>query len=105
MLKRLYNQEFLEANHTERKLGPSISREDQKFMKILQEGTKLTNSHNQVPLPFKDPYVNLPNIRYQARQWFSYLEKKFIKNGQFKEGYIRFLKDIIPKGYATKSIA
>ena len=80
-----------------------MSREDQKFMKILQEGTKLRNSHYQVPLPFKEPCVNLPNNRYQARQRFSYLEKKFSKNDQFKEYYIRFMKDIITNGYARKS--
>ena len=80
-----------------------MSREDQKFMKILQEGTTLRNGHYQVPLPFKEPYVNLPNNRYQAMQRFSYLEKKFSKNDQFKEDYIRFMKDIIAKGYARKS--
>ena len=72
-----------------------MSREDQKFMKILQEGTTLRNGHYQVPLPFKEPYVNLPNNRYQAMQRFSYLEKKFSKSDQLKEDYIRFMKDII----------
>ena len=104
MLTRLYNLEFIENGPTEGKLETSMSREDQKFMKILQEGTKLRNGHYQVPLPFKDPYVNLPNNRYQARQRFSYLEKKFSKNDQFKEDYIRFMKDIIAKGYARKSM-
>ena len=61
MLTRLYNQEFIENGPTEGKLETSMSKEDKKFMKILQEGTKLRNGHYQVPLPFKDPYVNLPN--------------------------------------------
>ena len=103
MLTRLYNLEFTENGPTEGKLETSMSREDQKFMKILQEGTTLRNGHYQVPLPFKEPYVNLPNNRYQAMQRFSYLEKKFSKNDQFKEDYIRFMKDIIAKGYARKS--
>ena len=47
-----------------------------KIMNILEEGTKLRNIHYQVPFPFKDPCVNLPNDRYQARQRLSYLEKK-----------------------------
>ena len=76
MLTRLYNLEFTENGPTEGKLETSMSREDQKFMKILQEGTTLRNGHYQVPLPFKEPYVNLPNSRYQAMQRFSYLEKK-----------------------------
>ena len=82
-----------------------MSREDKKFMKILQEDTKQRNGHYQVPLPFKDPCVNPPKNRYQASQRFSYLEKKFSKNDQFKEDYIRFMKDIFAKGYARKSTA
>ena len=80
-----------------------MSREDKKFMKILQKGAKLRNGHYDVPLPFKDPFVNLSHNRYRATQRFSYLEKKFGKNDQFKEDYIRFMKDIIAKSYARKS--
>ena len=104
MLTRLYNLEFIEAGPTERKLEASLSREDKKFMKILKDGTQLRNGHYQVPLPFRDPCVNLPNNRYQARQRFSCLDKKLSKKNQFKEDYIRFMKDIIAKGYASKSI-
>ena len=50
MLTRLYNLEFKENGPTDRKVETSMSREDQKFMKILQEGTKLRNGHYQVPL-------------------------------------------------------
>ena len=48
MLTRLCNLEFLETGPTERKLETSMSRENQKIMKILQEGTKLRNGHYQV---------------------------------------------------------
>ena len=71
-----------------------MSQEGQKFINILEEGTKLRNDHYQVPLPFKDPCVNLPNNRYQARHILSDLERKFSKNDQFKEDCIRFMKDI-----------
>ena len=87
----------------DRKSDTSMSREDHKFMEILQEGAKLRNGDYQVPLPFKEPCIDLPNNRHQARQRFSYLEKIFSKNDQFREDYIRFMKDIIAKGYARKS--
>ena len=96
MLTRLYNLEFIENGPTERKLETSISRED-KFIKILQEGAKLRNGYYQVPLPFKDPFVNLPNNRCQARQKFSYLKKKFSKNDQF----IFFYVDGLLKSFPT----
>ena len=41
MLTRLHNLEFIEAGPTERKLEASMSREDQEFMKILQDGRQL----------------------------------------------------------------
>ena len=104
MNTRLYNLEFIETGSTESKLRTSMSREDHKFIKILQGDTKLRNGHFQVSLPFKDPCVNLPKKRHQARQRFSYLEKKFSKNYQFREDYIRFMKDIIAKGYTRKSM-
>ena len=103
MLTRLYNAEFIENGPTERKLKASMSRENKKIMKILQEGKKLRNGHYQAPLPFKDPYVNFLNNRYQASQRFSNLEKQFSKNDQFKEDYIRFMRDVITKVYARKS--
>ena len=65
MLARLYNLEFMETGLADRKSETSMSREDHKFMKILQEGTKLRNGHYQVPLPFKDPCIDLPNNRHQ----------------------------------------
>ena len=104
MLTRPYNLEFIEASPTERKSEASMSRKDQKLMKILQEGTKLRSGHYQVSLPFKDLCVNLPNNRYQAKQRFSYLEKRLSKNDQFKEECISFVKDIASKGYARKSM-
>ena len=79
MLTMVYNLEFIGAGPSERKLETSMSREDHKFMKILQEDTKLKNRHYQVPLSFKDPCVNLRNNRHQARQRFSYMEKNSAK--------------------------
>ena len=68
ILTRLFYPEFIEAGPIVRKLESSMSRGDKKFMKILQEGAKLRNGHYQVPLSFKDPYVDLPNNKYETRQ-------------------------------------
>ena len=53
ILTRPYNLEFIEAGPTERKSEASMSRKDQKLMKILQEGTKLRNGHYQFPYHLK----------------------------------------------------
>ena len=57
MLTRLYNLEFMKTGPTDGKLETSMSREDHKFIKVLQEGTKLRNGHYQVPFPFKSTRI------------------------------------------------
>ena len=40
--------------------------EDVKFMKILEDGAKMVNKHYQIPLPFRNPNIQLSNNGYQA---------------------------------------
>ena len=94
MLTRLYNLEFMETGLTDRKSETSMSREDHKFMKILQEGTKLRNGHFQVSLPFKDPCVNLSKKKTPGKAKVFIFGKKIqqklpIQRGlhQIYEGY------------------
>ena len=54
-------------------------------------------------MPFKHEDVRLPCNEYQAAQRLSYLKRKFDKNEEFKADYIRFMEEIIAKGYARKS--
>ena len=72
-------------------------------MKILDEGTKLKDGQYQIPLPFRQEDVRLLCNKYQAAQRLSYLKRKFDKNEKFKADYIRFMEEIIAKGYARKS--
>ena len=72
-------------------------------MKILDEGTKLKDGQYQIPLPFRQEDVRLLCNKYQAAQRLSYLKRKFDKNEKFKADYIRFMDEIIAKGYARKS--
>ena len=49
MLARLYNQEFTESGSPEGKSENGMSVEDVKFMKILEDGAKMANTHYQIP--------------------------------------------------------
>ena len=77
--------------------------QDMRFMKILDEGTKLKDEHYQIPLPCKQEDVRLPCNKYQAAQRLLYLKRKFDKNEKFKADYIRFMEEIIAKGCTRKS--
>ena len=74
-----------------------------RFMKILNKGTKFKDGHYEIPLSFRQEYVKLPCNKYEAAQRLSNLKKKFDKNEKFKADYIRFMEEIIAKGYARKS--
>ena len=79
----------------------SISREDEKFLVKIERETILVNGHYQLPLPFREDNVKMPNNREQAEQRSRWIKKKFA-NKQFKEDYVTFMNDIISKGYARK---
>ena len=65
MLAGMYNQEFTESGSPNGKSESGMS-EDVKFMKILEDGAKMINKHYQIPLPFRNANIQLPNNIYQA---------------------------------------
>ena len=52
MLKKIYNHDFTESRHMEKKEMVGASQEDKKFFQILEEGAKLANGHFEIPLYF-----------------------------------------------------
>ena len=103
MLTRMYNQEFTERGSPEGKSENGMSVEDVKFMKILEDEAKMVNKHYQIQLPFRNANIQLPNNRYQVWQRLLYLQKRFNRNKQFEEDYVRFIEEIISKRYTRKS--
>ena len=102
ILDKMCNEEFADVSFTGSKKKEMLQH-DMKFMEILGEGTKLKDGHYQIPLPFKQADARLPCNKYQAAQRLSYLKRKFDKNEKFKADYIRFMEEIIAKGYTRKS--
>ena len=105
MLQQMYNHEYTEHQHLVNKDLVDISQEDLKFIEILKNGTELLGGHYQVPLPFRKDEVNLPNNRSQAEKRFACLEKRLLRNPQFKQDYVKFMDELIKKGYARESTA
>ena len=69
MFERMFHNGFSEVKQLQFKIIGNIeeiSREDKKFLKIFKRGTKTNSNHCEVPLPFKDIDVKLPNNRNQA---------------------------------------
>ena len=79
------------------------SEEDKRFLQILEEGANLLNGHYEFPLSFTGVDVQLPSNKLQAEKKLVSLKKKMARNNKFKDNYIKFMKELISKGYAKKS--
>ena len=105
ILQKMYNHEFTESQHKLNRENDGLSQEDPKFMHVLDNGTRRIDGHYEIPLPLRDDNVRFPNNRLQAEKRFTYLQTKMSRNHQFKNDYMKFMKELMSKGYATESTA
>ena len=82
--------------------GKAYSQEDLLFMKKVEQNTHLRNGHHEIPLPFKQESINLPNNRQQAIQRANWQKKKMLRNEKYYRDYVNFVNTLIVKGYAEK---
>ena len=62
MLEKMYNHEFTESQHKLNSENDGMSQEDLKFMEVLDNGTRLSDGHYEIPLPLRDDNVRFPKI-------------------------------------------
>ncbi len=97
LLVAQYNHDFDEKSSED---DFKMSREDQRFMEIMDQSISTENGHYCIDLPFRNNDVIMPNNRCLAEQRLKSLKRKFSRNQEFQEEYITFLTDVINKGYA-----
>ena len=94
---------MFELDFAERENGVALSREDRQFLRIVEEGIRHRDDmHYEIPLPFRESNVQLPNNRSQAVQRLHGLKKRFQGDTQYRAEYVSFMSEIIEKGYARK---
>ncbi len=98
LLQYQYNHDFSENNVDEKEL----SREDQRFLKLLDKSLKVQDGHYSLKLPFRNDDVVLPNNLCVAKRRCNGLKRKLERNPQLHEEYTRFLSDVLDKGYADR---
>ena len=79
-----------------------LSQEDRRFLKTVSNGIKLTSGHYQIPLPFRQSEVDLPNNRQQAVKRALWQRRKMLQNDQYRNDYVTFINELLDKGYAEK---
>ena len=89
----MYNIDFSETNTEER----GLSREDGRFLKILEDGVRLSGGHFEVPLPFRDDNPKLPNNRRQALYRLEGVKRRMQRDPKYRLDYTNFVNGIIEK--------
>ena len=80
----------------------SYSQEDRRFITKVSDGIKHTGGHYEIPLPFRQTEVQLPNNRQQAFRRALWQQKRILQNQQYRSDYVAFITDMTDKGYAEK---
>ena len=94
---------MFELDFSERENGMAMSQEDREFLRKAKEGIHhREDSHYELPLPFREQDVQLPNNRPQAAQRLIGLKKRLESNDKYRADYVDFMTGIIDKGYARK---
>lgn len=85
-LEELWQQQFKtdfpECGYDEQ---PGQSREDQRFMKLVQDSARLVDGHYQVALPLRKSCVNMPNNKKVAEQRALNLKRRFKRDSSLRQ--------------------
>ena len=65
---------------------------------MMENGAKFVNGYYQLPCPLRNTAFIMPNNRTMIDKRPKYLEKQFIKNKTFFEGYQNCMNEILCKG-------
>ena len=94
----LYNQDFEDHGSA---VDVSMSREDQLWLKKVENGVRSTNERYEIPIPLRDEKV-FPNNRQQAEQRAQGLKKRMQRDEKYLRDYSKFVSELIEKDYAEK---
>lgn len=80
-----------------------MSQEEFKFLSKLRENiTQKDNGHYELPLPFKEARLKLPDNKTCAVHHLNCLERRLKKDQRYYKDYVNFMDDIISCGDAEK---
>ena len=98
-VNRMFELDFTETKAGER----SLSYEDRRFLSKVNEGIhQRCNGHYEMPLPFKQESIMLPNKKEVALKRLNKLKGRLKSDSKYKADYLAFMSDIISDGHAEK---
>ena len=106
MSEQMYHNDFNKKRAQIGKIDGNIeqlSKNDKRFLEILDAGTKKNGNHYEVPLPFKQKGIKIPNNRSQALKRMHQLKRRFKKDSSFFKDYQCFMDDLVTNGFSRKA--
>jgi hypothetical protein len=95
----MFEQDFNEVPSQQ----DAMSVDDRKFIAKVSEGIRRRDDgHFEIPLPFKEDVLKLPNNRDMAMSRLRQLKARMTRNDEFRTDYSRFLQKIIDAGQAEQ---
>ena len=80
----------------------SLSCDDRKFLEIMDREIHKNETGNwELPLPFKDQNVKMPNNRSQAEQRLQGLLRTLKRKPQMQTDYVEFMGKMLDRGHAA----
>ncbi|XP_064640944.1 uncharacterized protein LOC135495877 [Lineus longissimus] len=97
---QVLGQDFADTNDVD---SHSLSVEDRLFIEKVSSGIKLRDDgHFEIPLPFREDQVRLPNNRVMAMKRTQSLKARIRKDAKYGEEYVKFMSKLIDAGQAER---
>ena len=92
----------LEFNDTSYDPKPSMSQNDKRALRIMEDSVQLKDGHYEIGLPWKSYPPQLENNMSVAERRLSLLKKRLQREPQVHEKYKVFMNDLLKNDYASK---
>ena len=100
---KMFELDFSEHAYNNLPEATGYSQDDKRFLSTVENGIRLTDEgHYEIPLPFRQPEVNLPSNREQAVKRALWQKKKMQQSEKYRNDYAAFFNDMFHKGYAEE---
>ncbi|KAK3518715.1 hypothetical protein QTP70_008921 [Hemibagrus guttatus] len=97
--KQQFKTDFPECSQEEQ---PGLSREDCRFLEMVNNTVKLVDGHYSIALPLKDRKISMPNNHNIAEQRTLNLKRRFLRDPLFHKDYTAFMDNLLSNGYAER---
>ena len=99
MFVKMYNDEFRDENME----GKGMSLEDLVWLNKVESACERTcDNHYQIPLPFREENVQLPDNLQMASKRLEALKRKLCRDERLLQDYTSFMDEMLKKGYAEE---